>query len=143
MWQEFKKFALKGNIFDMAVGIIVGAAFSPIVKSFVDDVLMPPIGLLLGGVDFTDMFLVLKQGAAAAGPYATLAAAKEAGAVTINVGTFINTVINFLIIGWAVFMLVKGAAKMEKKEEAKPAAPAAPPEDVVLLREIRDALKAK
>ncbi len=143
MWQEFKKFALKGNIFDMAVGIIVGAAFSPIVKSFVDDVLMPPIGLLLGGVDFTDMFLVLKQGAAAAGPYATLAAAKEAGAVTINVGTFINTVINFLIIGWAVFMLVKGAAKMEKKEEEKPAAPAAPPEDVVLLREIRDALKAK
>ncbi|MCB0262227.1 MAG: large conductance mechanosensitive channel protein MscL [Calditrichaeota bacterium] len=143
MWQEFKKFALKGNIFDMAVGIIVGAAFSPIVKSFVDDVLMPPIGLLLGGVDFTDMFLVLKQGAAAAGPYATLAAAKEAGAVTINVGTFINTVINFLIIGWAVFMLVKGAAKMEKKEEEKPAAPPAPPEDVVLLREIRDALKAK
>ena len=143
MWQEFKKFALKGNIFDMAVGIIVGAAFSPIVKSFVDDVLMPPIGLLLGGVDFTDMFLVLKQGASAAGPYATLAAAKEAGAVTINVGTFINTVINFLIIGWAVFMLVKGAAKMEKKEEEKPAAPPAPPEDVVLLREIRDALKAK
>ena len=143
MWQEFKKFALKGNIFDMAVGIIVGAAFSPIVKSFVDDVLMPPIGLLLGGVDFTDMFLVLKQGAAAAGPYATLAAAKEAGAVTINVGTFINTIINFLIIGWAVFMLVKGAAKMEKKEEEKPAAPPAPPEDVVLLREIRDALKAK
>lgn len=141
MWEEFKKFAMKGNIFDMAVGIIIGAAFSPIVKSFVDDVLMPPIGMLLGGVDFTDLFLVLKQGAAAAGPYATLEAAKEAGAVTINYGSFINTVINFLIVGWAVFLLVKGAAQFKEKEEKKPAAPPAPPEEVVLLREIRDALK--
>ncbi len=140
MWDEFKKFALKGNIFDMAVGIIIGAAFSPIVKSFVDDVLMPPIGMLLGGVDFTDLFLVLKQGAAA-GPYPTLAAAKEAGAVTINYGSFINTVINFLIVGWAVFLLVKGAAQLKKQEEEKPAAPPAPAEEVVLLREIRDALK--
>lgn len=140
MWNEFKKFALKGNIFDMAVGIIIGAAFSPIVKSFVDDVLMPPIGMLLGGVDFTDLFLVLKQGTAG-GPYPTLAAAKEAGAVTINYGSFINTVINFLIVGWAVFILVKGAAQLKKQEEEKPAAPPAPPEEVVLLREIRDSLK--
>jgi large conductance mechanosensitive channel len=142
MWEEFKQFAVKGNIFDMAVGIVIGGAFTPIVKSFVDDILMPPIGMLLGGVDFTDLFIVLKEGMQA-GPYATLEAAKAAGAVTMNIGLFINSVISFLIVGWAVFLLVKGVAQMKKKEEEKPAAPAAPPEDVVLLREIRDALKSK
>ena len=142
MWEEFKQFAVKGNIFDMSVGIVIGGAFTPIVKSFVDDILMPPIGMLLGGVDFTDLFIVLKEGMQA-GPYATLEAAKAAGAVTMNIGLFINSVISFLIVGWAVFLLVKGVAQMKKKEEEKPAAPAAPPEDVVLLREIRDALKSK
>jgi large conductance mechanosensitive channel len=142
MWEEFKQFAVKGNIFDMAVGIVIGGAFTPIVKSFVNDILMPPIGMLLGGVDFTDLFIVLKEGMQA-GPYATLEAAKAAGAVTMNIGLFINSVISFLIVGWAVFLLVKGVAQMKKKEEEKPAAPAAPPEDVVLLREIRDALKSK
>lgn len=139
MWQEFKKFALKGNIFDMAVGIIIGAAFAPIVGSFVSDVLMPPIGLLFN-VDFANWFSVLQAGNPA-GPYATLEAAKAAGAVTINWGVFLNAVINFLIVAFAVFMLVKGAANMKKKEEEAPAAPPKPSEDVLLLREIRDALK--
>jgi large conductance mechanosensitive channel len=142
MWEEFKQFAVKGNIFDMAVGIVIGGAFTPIVKSFVNDILMPPIGMLLGGVDFTDLFLVLKEGIQP-GPYATLEGAKAAGAVTMNIGLFINSVISFLIVGWAVFLLVKGVAQMKKKEAEKPAAPTAPPEDVVLLREIRDALKSK
>ncbi len=141
MLQEFKKFAIKGNIFDMAVGIVIGAAFAPIVGSFVNDVLMPPIGMLLGGVDFSNLFFVLREGATA-GPYETVAAAKEAGAVTVNYGLFVNTLINFLIIAWAVFMLVKGAANLKKKEEeAAPAAPPKPSEEVVLLREIRDSLK--
>jgi len=139
MWQEFKKFAIKGNIFDMAVGIIIGAAFAPIVGSFVNDVLMPPIGMLFN-VDFANWFSVLQQGDPL-GPYATLEAAKAAGAVTINWGVFINAVINFLIVAFAVFMLVKGAANLKKKEEEAPAAPPKPSEDVLLLREIRDALK--
>ena len=143
MFEEFKKFAIKGNIFDMAVGIIIGAAFSPIVKSFVDDVLMPPIGMLLGGVDFSNMFMVLKQGAAVMPPYETLAAAKEAGAVTVAYGAFINTIIYFLIVAAAVFVLVKNVAKMQKKEEEAPAAPPKPSEDVLLLREIRDSLKSR
>ena len=112
MFQEFKKFAIKGNVMDMAVGIIIGAAFGAIVSSFVADVIMPPIGLLLGGVDFSNMFLVLKDGAKAAAPYASLAVAKEAGAVTMNIGVFINTIINFLIIGFAIFMVVKWIRKL-------------------------------
>lgn len=108
---------MRGNVVDMAVGIIMGAAFGTIVKSLVSDVIMPPIGLLLGGVDFSDLFVVLKQGAEA-GPFATLAEAQKAGAVTINYGTFINTVISFLIVALAVFLLVKGLNSLKRKEEA-------------------------
>jgi len=122
MLKEFKEFAMRGSVVDMAVGIVIGAAFGTIVKSFVDDVLMPPIGLLLGNVDFSNLFLTLKDGAKAAGPYASLVAAKTAGAVTLNLGLFINTVISFLIIAFAVFLVIKGLNQM-KREEAPPAAP--------------------
>lgn len=137
--QEFKKFAMRGNVVDMAVGIIIGGAFGTIVKSLVDDVIMPPVGLLLGGVDFSDLFFTLKEGATA-GPYATVEAAKEAGAVTLNAGLFVNSMISFLIVAFAVFLLIKGMNSLQKQEE-KEEAPAAPPEDIVLLREIRDSLK--
>ena len=139
MLKEFKEFVMRGNVLDMAIGIVIGAAFGAIVTSFVNDVLMPPIGLLLGGVDFSGFFILLKEGAAAPGPYANVAAAKAAGAVTLNYGLFINYVISFLIVAFAIFLLVKGVNRM--KREAPPAAPAPPPEDIVLLREIRDALK--
>ncbi len=122
MMEEFKKFAMRGNVVDMAVGIIIGGAFGTIVKSLVDDVIMPPIGLLLGGVDFTDIFITLKDGASA-GPYATLEAAKEAGAVTLNAGLFVNSVISFMIVAFAVFMLIKGMNSLQKKEEEAPPAP--------------------
>jgi large conductance mechanosensitive channel len=138
MLKEFKDFAIKGNMIDMAVGIIIGAAFGKIIESLVKDVIMPPIGLLMGGVDFSNMFAVLKQGATA-GPYATVEIAQKAGAVTWNYGVFINTVIAFLIVAIAIFMLVKAVNKAKKSEP--PAPPAPPAEDVVLLREIRDSLK--
>ena len=120
MFKEFREFAMRGNVVDMAVGIVIGAAFGTIVKSFVDDVLMPPIGLLLGNVDFANLFLTLKEGAKAAGPYASLAAAKAAGAVTLNLGVFINTVISFLIVAFAVFLVVKGMNKMQRQEAPPP-----------------------
>ncbi len=138
MLKEFKNFAMRGNVIDMAVGIIIGASFGTIVKSLVDDVIMPPIGLLLGNVDFSDLFIVLKEGATAA-PYATVEAAKAAGAVTLNYGQFINNVVSFLIVAFAVFLLIRTINRMQKP--AEPAPPAATPEDVLLLREIRDALK--
>ncbi len=122
MLEEFKKFAMRGNVVDMAVGIIVGGAFGTIVKSLVADVIMPPIGLLLGGVDFSDLFITLKEGATA-GPYATLAAAQEAGAVTISYGVFINAVISFLIVAIAVFLLIKAINRIQAEEEAPPAEP--------------------
>ena len=118
MFKEFKEFAMRGNVVDMAVGIVIGAAFGAIVKSFVDDVLMPPIGLLMGNVDFANLFTVLKEGAKAAGPYASLAAAKAAGAVTLNWGTFINTIISFIIIAFAVFLVIKGINHMKREKEA-------------------------
>jgi len=120
MFKDFKEFAMRGNVVDMAVGIVIGAAFGTIVKSFVDDVLMPPIGLLLGNVDFSNLFLTLKEGAKAAGPYASLAAAKAAGAVTLNLGVFINTVISFLIVAFAVFLVVKGMNKMQREAPPPP-----------------------
>jgi len=120
--EEFKKFAMRGNVVDMAVGIIIGGAFGTIVKSLVTDVIMPPVGILLGGVDFADVFITLKEGATA-GPYATVAAAKEAGAVTLNAGLFINSVISFVIVAFAVFMLIKGMNSLQKKEEEEEAEP--------------------
>ena len=137
MFKEFKEFALRGNVIDMAVGIIIGAAFSTIVKSLVSDIIMPPIGVLVGGIDFSNLFLVVKEGATA-GPYATLAAAVDAGAVTINYGQFVNHVISFIIVAFAIFMVIRGINKLHKKEEA---APSAPPRQEVLLAEIRDLLK--
>jgi len=122
MLQEFKKFAMRGNVVDMAVGIIIGVAFGTIVKSFVADVLMPPIGLLLGDVDFANLFIVIKQGAAA-GPFPTIAAANEAGAVTLNYGMFINTIVSFLIVAFAVFLVITNLNKLKEKEEAPPPEP--------------------
>lgn len=143
MLKEFKEFAVKGNVLDMAVGIIIGAAFGTVVKSLVADVIMPPIGLLLGGVDFTNIFVTVKSGSVA-GPYETLAAAQEAGAVTLNIGVFANEVVSFTIVAFAVFMLVKSFNKLKAEEEAAP--PPAPPEpsaEEKLLGEIRDLLKAQ
>jgi len=122
MLKEFKEFAMRGNVVDMAVGIIIGAAFGTIVKSLVADIIMPPIGLLLGNVDFSNLFIVLKQGAMA-GPYANLVAAQEAGAVTMNYGVFFNTIISFLIVAFAVFLLIRGLNRLKKKEEAPPPEP--------------------
>jgi len=122
MLKEFKEFAMRGNVVDMAVGIIIGAAFGTIVKSLVADVIMPPIGLLLGNVDFSNLFIVLKEGATA-GPFASLADAQKAGAVTLNYGLFINTIISFLIVAFAVFLLVRSLNKLKRKEEAPPAEP--------------------
>ena len=131
MMDEFKEFAVKGNMVDMAVGIIIGGAFGTIVKSLVDDIIMPPIGLAMGGVDFSSIVITLKEATA------------DVEAVTMNVGSFINNIISFLIVAWAVFMLVKGMNKLKKKEEEAPAEPPAPPKSEVLLEEIRDALKAR
>jgi len=121
--KEFKEFAVKGNVVDMAVGIIIGGAFGTIVKSLVSDVMMPPIGLLIGGVDFTDLFVTVKNGAEVAGPYPSLVAAQEAGAVTINYGLFANNVISFIIVAFAVFLLVKGINNLKREQEAPPAEP--------------------
>lgn len=142
MFKEFKEFAMRGNVVDMAVGIVIGAAFGTIVKSFVDDILMPPIGLLLGNVDFSDLFAVIKEGATAA-PYASLEAAKEAGAVTLNYGAFFNTVVSFLIVAFAVFMVIKAINKLQRQQEQEEEAPAEPPKQEQLLAEIRDILQAK
>jgi len=139
MLQEFKEFAMRGNVVDMAVGIIIGAAFGTIVKSLVSDIIMPPIGLLLGGVDFTDFFIVLSG----TGEFATLEAAKEAGATTLNYGLFINTVISFIIVAFAIFILIKQMNRLKKQEEEKPAEPPAPPKQEILLEEIRDLLKER
>lgn len=122
MLKEFKEFAMRGNVVDMAVGIIIGGAFATIVKSLVADVLMPPIGLLLGGVDFTDLFILLKEGTTAA-PYVTLAAAQEAGAVVISYGVFINAVISFIIVAFAVFLLIRSINRLRREEEIPAAEP--------------------
>ncbi|MGD2133625.1 MAG: large-conductance mechanosensitive channel protein MscL [Maricaulaceae bacterium] len=128
MLKEFKDFAMRGNVVDMAVGIIIGGAFGTIVQSLVNDIIMPPIGILLGNVDFSDIAITLK------------AATEDAEAVTMNIGLFINATISFLIVAFAVFLLVKGMNTLQKKEEEKPAEPPAPPKEEVLLTEIRDLL---
>lgn len=127
--QEFKTFAMKGNVVDMAVGIIIGAAFGKIVTSLVNDVLMPLIGLLVGGIDFSNLSITIKEGVLGIEP------------VVIKYGMFINTVIDFLIVALAIFMMIKGLNTLKKKEEAKPSAPPKPSEEVVLLTQIRDLLK--
>ena len=136
MIKEFKEFAMRGNVVDMAVGIIIGAAFGAIVASFVGDVLMPVFGLLMGGADFSNKFVLLKEGTVP-GPYASLAAAKAAGAVTLAYGVLINTIVNFLIVAFALFMVVRGMNRMKKRQIEAPPAPSA---EVLLLTEIRDLL---
>ena len=140
MFQEFKEFIVKGNAFDLAVGVIIGGAFGALAGSFVSDLMMPPLGLLMGGADFSNLFITLKAGATP-GPYASLEAAKTAGAVTLNVGVFLNTVVNLVIVGFVLFLLVKAVNAARRTEPAAPPAPVPTPEDIVLLREIRDALK--
>ena len=142
MLREFKEFAMRGNVLDMAVGIIIGAAFGTIVNSLVTDVIMPPVGLALGGVDFTNLFVTLRDGAKAAAPYASLADAKAAGAVTLNYGIFANSIVSFLIVAFAIFMIVKGANSL-KQQQAEAPAPPAPTPDQRLLTEIRDLLKSR
>ena len=122
MFKEFKEFAMRGNVVDMAVGIIIGAAFGTIVKSLVADIIMPPIGLLLGNVDFSNLFIVIKQGSVP-GAFATVEAAQKTGAVTINYGMFMNTIISFVIVAFAVFMMIKGLNKVKREEEAPPKEP--------------------
>jgi large conductance mechanosensitive channel len=119
MFKDFKEFVMRGNVVDMAVGIIIGAAFGAVVKSLVADVIMPPIGLLLGNVDFANLFLTLKAGKEA-GPYASLAAAQAAGAVTLNLGVFINTIVSFVIVAFAVFLVVKSVNRLRREQEAPP-----------------------
>jgi large conductance mechanosensitive channel len=135
MFTEFKEFALRGNVVDMAVGIIIGAAFSTIVKSLVDDIIMPPVGVITGGVDFADMFVPLNGE-----HYASLAAARHAGAPTINVGLFINNIISFVIVAFVLFMAIKAMNKLRRKQEEEPASEPPPSREVQLLEEIRDAL---
>jgi len=131
MMQEFKKFAMRGNVVDMAVGIIIGGAFGKIVSSFVADVIMPPIGLLIGGVDFSNLSITLKD------------AVGDAAAVTVNYGVFIQTVLDFLIVAFAIFMVIKGMNSLKKKEEEAPAPPPGPTNEEALLTEIRDILQQK
>jgi len=138
MLKQFREFALRGNVVDLAVGVIIGGAFGGIVTSLVNDIIMPPIGLLVGGVDFANLFVVLKEGTKTPGPYASVAAAKAAGAVTLNFGIFVNTMINFTIIAGSVFLLVSLLSKLHRKP---PATPPPPPRSEVLLEEIRDLLK--
>ena len=118
MWKDFRAFIMRGNVIDLAIGVIIGIAFGAVVKSLVDDVIMPPIGLVLGGIDFSNKFVVLKDGAAAAGPYASLAAAKAAGATTLNYGIFVNNVVSFLIIGFCAFLLVRAVTRLMHSHEA-------------------------
>jgi large conductance mechanosensitive channel len=137
MFNEFKTFIMRGSVVDLAVGVIVGASFTGIVNSLVKDILMPPVGLLLGGIDFSNFFLVLKGNHA----LATLKAAQEAGSVTLNYGLFINTLLNFLIVAFVLFLVLRQINRLQR--QPKDAPPPATPEDVLLLREIRDSLKAR
>ena len=137
MLKEFREFAMKGSVVDLAIGVIIGAAFGKIVDSLVKDLIMPPVGLLLGKVDFANLFWVLRDGAPP-GPYLTVEAAQKAGAVTLNYGIFINTCIGFVIVAFAVFLLIRTINRMQAAEMAEPPPTA---EEVLLLREIRDSLK--
>ena len=134
MFKEFREFAMRGNVIDLAVGVVIGGAFGKIVTALVDKVIMPPIGLLIGGVDFSKLAVVLKAASVDA-------AGKEVPAVMLAYGEFINALLQFVIVAFAIFMVVKVINKLHKQPEAAPAAPAEPSEDVLLLREIRDALK--
>lgn len=136
MLKEFRDFAMRGNVVDLAVGVIIGGAFGKITASLVNDIMMPVLGLALGKINFANLFVALDGG-----EYASVQAAKDAGAPIITYGLFINVVVDFIIVAFALFLVIKAMNKLKKKEEAAPAAPAAPPADIVLLTEIRDLLK--
>src|SRR5829696_1002940 len=138
MWREFREFTMRGNVIDLAIGIIIGAAFTTIVNSLVNDIIMPPLGLLIGGIDFANFFVTLKGG-----HFETPDAAKAAGAVTVNYGLFINAIIKFVIVAFAIFILVKQVNRLRWEEAEKPAPPPEPPRQEQLLAEIRDLLKAR
>jgi len=138
MWREFRDFAMRGNVIDLAVGIIIGAAFTTIVNSLVNDIIMPPLGLLIGGIDFSNFFLTLKGGS-----FPTLEAAKGAGALTMNYGLFINAIIRFVIVAFAIFILVKQINRLAREEPKAPPPPPEPSREELLLAEIRDLLKAR
>ena len=138
MWREFRDFTMRGNVIDLAVGIILGAAFTTIVNSLVNDIIMPPLGLLIGGLDFSNFFVTLKGGS-----YPTPEAAKAAGAVTLNYGLFINAVLRFVIVAFAIFLLVKQVNRLRLEKSAEAAPPPPPPREEVLLTEIRDLLDAR
>lgn len=138
MLKEFREFAMRGNVVDMAVGIVIGAAFTSIVKSLVGDIIMPIVGLITGGVDFSNIFITLKGGS-----FQTLKAAQDAGAVTLNVGLFINAIISFVIVAFALFMVIKTMNQLKRQQEEEPEEEPAPPKEVQLLEEIRDALVKK
>ena len=140
MLKEFREFAVKGNMLDLAIGLVLGSAFGAIVSSLVKDVIMPPIGWMLGGRDFSALFILLKDGKDVPGPYLSLADAQKAGAITLNWGLFVNAIITFIVVALAMFFVVKAMNRLKKKAEA---APAEPPKSEVLLEEIRDLLKAK
>ncbi|MFQ3588318.1 MAG: large conductance mechanosensitive channel protein MscL [Fimbriimonadaceae bacterium] len=142
MLKEFREFAIKGNMIDLAIGVVIGAAFGRIVDSLVRDVIMPPVSFLTGGIDFGNVFFVLREGTPA-GPYASLKAASDAGAVTLNLGLFLNSLITFLIVAWALFFVVKAMNRLRRAQEPAPAPPPEPPATEVLLGEIRDILKQK
>lgn len=142
MLKEFREFALKGNMIDLAVGVVLGAAFSTVVNSLVKDVLMPPLGAIVGGLDFSNMFFVIREGKTP-GPYASPASAAEAGAVTLNYGLFANAVVSFLIVALALFIVVRAMNRLRKSDAAAPEASPAPSVEVTLLTEIRDILRAK
>jgi large conductance mechanosensitive channel len=139
MLKEFKEFAMRGNVMDMAIGIIIGAAFGKIVTSLVNDIIMPPIGLLMGNVDFSNLFVSL----GISQPYTSVAEAEAAGAPIIKYGIFINTVLDFVIVAFAIFLVIRGMNKLRRKQEAAPSPPPGPTEDQKLLAEIRDLLKAQ
>jgi len=143
VFKEFREFAVKGNVVDLAVGVIIGAAFGSIVSSLVADIVMPPLGMLVGNVDFKDFFVVLKEGVKAPPPYGNLAAAKAAEAVTLNYGLFLNNVFNFLIVAWAIFIIVKAMNRMRRQEAVAPTVIVVPTAEEALLAEIRDLLKAR
>ncbi len=138
MLKEFREFAMRGNVVDMAVGIVIGAAFTSIVKSLVGDIIMPIVGLITGGVDFSNIFITLKGSS-----FQTLKAAQDAGAVTLNVGLFINAIISFVIVAFALFMVIKTMNQLKRQQEEEPEEEPAPPKEVQLLEEIRDALVKK
>lgn len=143
MLKEFREFAMKGSMIDLAVGVVIGGAFGAIVTSLVNDIIMPTVGMLLGKADFKDIFAVLSEGADVKGPYPSLAAAQEAGAVTLNYGQFVNTLVNFLIVAFAIFFVIRTMNRMKREAPPAPETPAEPSDEVKLLTEIRDSLQAK